>query len=179
MNAKTLKDKLVRGDTVYGTMIQHATNPAIVDIIPANALDFVIVTAEHNALDIADFLPMRYALNAQGHRLPGPHAQPRPGRRVEGVRLVRRRRRAVRRGRGARQGAGGRGRLPAAEGQGAAARAREERVAQPGDEGVRHERALRRHGLHPDDRVGARRSRTWTRSVRSPASTPSSSARTT
>ena len=29
-------------------------------------LDFVIVTAEHNALDIADFLPMRYALNAKG-----------------------------------------------------------------------------------------------------------------
>jgi 2-keto-3-deoxy-L-rhamnonate aldolase RhmA len=66
MNAKTLKDKLVRGDTVYGTMIQHATNPAIVDMIPANSLDFVIVTAEHNALDLADFLPLRYALAGKG-----------------------------------------------------------------------------------------------------------------
>lgn len=66
MNAKTLKDKLVRGDTVYGTMIQHVTNPGIVDFIPPNTLDFVIVTAEHNALDIADFLPLRYALAAKG-----------------------------------------------------------------------------------------------------------------
>jgi 2-keto-3-deoxy-L-rhamnonate aldolase RhmA len=66
MNAKTLKDKLLRGDTVYGTMIQHATNPAIVDTIPPNTLDFVIVTAEHNALDIADFLPLRYALAYRG-----------------------------------------------------------------------------------------------------------------
>ncbi|WP_425618739.1 HpcH/HpaI aldolase/citrate lyase family protein [Anatilimnocola sp. NA78] len=66
MNAKTLKDKLMRGETVYGTMIQHAMNPAIVDFIPPGALDFVIVTAEHNALDIADFLPLRYALAAKG-----------------------------------------------------------------------------------------------------------------
>jgi 2-keto-3-deoxy-L-rhamnonate aldolase RhmA len=66
MNAKTLKDKLVRGDTVYGTMIQHLTNPAVVDMIPPNTLDFVIVTAEHNALDIADFLPLRYALAGKG-----------------------------------------------------------------------------------------------------------------
>jgi len=66
MNAKTLKDKLMRGETVYGTMIQHATNPALVDFIPPGVLDFVIVTAEHNALDIADFLPLRYALAAKG-----------------------------------------------------------------------------------------------------------------
>ena len=66
MNARTLKDKLVRGETVYGTMIQHATNPGIVDLIPPNSLDFVICTAEHNALDIADFLPLRYALAAKG-----------------------------------------------------------------------------------------------------------------
>jgi 2-keto-3-deoxy-L-rhamnonate aldolase RhmA len=47
-------------------MIQHATNPGIVDLIPPNSLDFVICTAEHNALDIADFLPLRYALAAKG-----------------------------------------------------------------------------------------------------------------
>ena len=63
---KILKDKLISGQTVYGTLIQHATNPALVDFLPDGALDFVIVTAEHNALDIADFLPLRYALANKG-----------------------------------------------------------------------------------------------------------------
>ena len=66
MNARILKDKLIRGETVYGTLIQHAVTPSIVEFFPDNALDFVIVTAEHNALDLADFLPLRYALNAKG-----------------------------------------------------------------------------------------------------------------
>lgn len=66
MNAITLKHKLQRGDTVYGTLIQHAVTPAMVDFLPDGALDFVVVTAEHNALDIADFLPLRYALQAKG-----------------------------------------------------------------------------------------------------------------
>ena len=35
-------------------------------MIPPDTLDFVIVTAEHNALDIADFLPLRYALAYRG-----------------------------------------------------------------------------------------------------------------
>src|SRR5688500_18885069 len=64
--AKILKDKLIHGHTVFGTLIQHAVVPAIVDFIPDNSIDFVIVTAEHNALDIADFLPLRYALAAKG-----------------------------------------------------------------------------------------------------------------
>ncbi len=63
---KLLKDKMLRGDTVYGTFFQHITNPAIVDVLPDGALDFVIVTAEHNALDLAEFLPVRYALAAKG-----------------------------------------------------------------------------------------------------------------
>lgn len=63
---KILKDKLIQGKTVYGTLIQHAVTPAIVDFIPDNTLDFVIVTAEHNALDLAEFLPLRYALAAKG-----------------------------------------------------------------------------------------------------------------
>ncbi|MBL9151550.1 MAG: hypothetical protein JNK37_03660 [Verrucomicrobiales bacterium] len=63
---RLLKDKLQQGDTVYGTLIQHAVTPAMVDFLPEGALDFVIVTAEHNALDIADFLPLRYALAAKG-----------------------------------------------------------------------------------------------------------------
>lgn len=66
MNAKTLKDKLIKGDAVYGTLIQHAVTPAMVDFLPDGALDFVIVTAEHNALDLADFLPLRYALASKG-----------------------------------------------------------------------------------------------------------------
>jgi 2-keto-3-deoxy-L-rhamnonate aldolase RhmA len=64
--AHVLKDKLLHGETVYGTLIQHTVNPAIVDVLPDGLLDFVIVTAEHNALDLADFLPLRYALAAKG-----------------------------------------------------------------------------------------------------------------
>ena len=66
MDAKTLKDKLITGETVYGTLFQHAIDPAIVDKIPANSIDFAIVSAEHNALDIAEFLPIRYALRGKG-----------------------------------------------------------------------------------------------------------------
>jgi 2-keto-3-deoxy-L-rhamnonate aldolase RhmA len=66
MVAHQLKQKLIKGETVYGTLIQHAVTPAMVDFIPDGALDFVIVTAEHNALDLADFLPLRYALASKG-----------------------------------------------------------------------------------------------------------------
>jgi 2-keto-3-deoxy-L-rhamnonate aldolase RhmA len=66
VDAKTLKDKLLRGEKVFGTFFQHAVTPAIVDFLPAGALDFVIVSAEHNALDLAEFLPIRYALAAKG-----------------------------------------------------------------------------------------------------------------
>src|SRR3954465_13928126 len=66
MNGKILKEKLIKGETVYGTFFQHAINPAMVDFLPEGALDFVIVTAEHNALDLAEFLPVRYALASKG-----------------------------------------------------------------------------------------------------------------
>jgi 2-keto-3-deoxy-L-rhamnonate aldolase RhmA len=66
MDGKTLKDKLIKGETVYGTFFQHATNPAMVDFLPEGALDFVIVTPEHTALDLAEFLPIRYALASKG-----------------------------------------------------------------------------------------------------------------
>jgi 2-keto-3-deoxy-L-rhamnonate aldolase RhmA len=66
VSGKALKDKLVKGERVFGTFFQHAVCPAVVDFLPPGALDFVIVTAEHNALDIADFLPVKYALNAKG-----------------------------------------------------------------------------------------------------------------
>ena len=64
--AAQLKAKMMKGQTVFGTLIQHAVVPAIVDFIPDGSIDFVIVTAEHNALDIADFMPLRYALAAKG-----------------------------------------------------------------------------------------------------------------
>ncbi|MBL8865002.1 MAG: hypothetical protein JNK93_05525 [Planctomycetia bacterium] len=66
MSAKILKDKLIKGDRVYGTFFQHAVVPAMVDFIPPGALDFVIVTEEHNSLAMGDFLPVKYALNAKG-----------------------------------------------------------------------------------------------------------------
>ena len=62
MDAKTLKEKLIRGERVFGTFFQHAVTPALVDFLPEGALDFVIVSAEHNALDLAEFLAIRYAL---------------------------------------------------------------------------------------------------------------------
>ncbi len=64
--AALLKAKMMKGQPVFGTLIQHAVVPAIVDFIPDGSIDFVIVTAEHNALDIADFMPLRYALAAKG-----------------------------------------------------------------------------------------------------------------
>ena len=66
MNGKTLKQKIVRGESVFGTFFQHAVSPAVIDFIPDNTLDFVIVTAEHNGLDLAEFLPIRYALASKG-----------------------------------------------------------------------------------------------------------------
>ena len=64
--AAILKEKMMKGHTVFGTLIQHAVVPAVVDFIPEGSIDFVIVTAEHNALDIADFMPLRYALATKG-----------------------------------------------------------------------------------------------------------------
>src|SRR5688572_6964612 len=66
MIGKQLKEKLIRGETVFGTFFQHAVVPAMVDFLPENALDFVIVSAEHNALELAEFLPIRYALASKG-----------------------------------------------------------------------------------------------------------------
>jgi len=61
---KLLKEKLRAGKTVYGTMFAHALDPAIVNFIPEDTLDFVIVTPEHTAYDLAEFLPVRHALRA-------------------------------------------------------------------------------------------------------------------
>lgn len=57
---------MLRGATVFGTFFQNAVTPALVDFLPDDVLDFVIVSAEHNALDLAEFLPIRYALANKG-----------------------------------------------------------------------------------------------------------------
>jgi 2-keto-3-deoxy-L-rhamnonate aldolase RhmA len=66
MSAKLLKQKLVQGETVYGTLIQNTISPSLVNAIPAGTLDFVIVSDEHTAFDIGDFLAMKYAFAAKG-----------------------------------------------------------------------------------------------------------------
>lgn len=66
MSAKLLKQKLVQGETVYGTLLQNMVSPSFADAIPAGTLDFVIVSDEHTAYDIGDFLGLRHALAAKG-----------------------------------------------------------------------------------------------------------------
>ncbi|MFZ4600711.1 MAG: HpcH/HpaI aldolase family protein [Terrimicrobiaceae bacterium] len=66
MNGKTLKNKLAAGEAVYGTFFQWIHNPAIVEMMPEQCLDFVIVSVEHNALGLADFLGMQFALQTKG-----------------------------------------------------------------------------------------------------------------
>ena len=66
MNEKTLKNKLAAGEAVHGTFFQWIHNPAIVEMMPTQCLDFVIVSVEHNALGLADFLGMQFALQTKG-----------------------------------------------------------------------------------------------------------------
>ena len=66
MSGARLKAKLAKGEAVYGVFFQYMTNPAVVEILPETGLDFVIVNAEHNALDMGDFHGMQFALQARG-----------------------------------------------------------------------------------------------------------------
>ena len=66
MSAKRVKEKLAGGERVFGMFMHYVNNPAIVEILPDEGLDFVIVTAEHNALDLADFLGLQFALHSKG-----------------------------------------------------------------------------------------------------------------
>ena len=61
-----LKDKLARGERVFGTFFQYVTNSGVVEVLPAEGLDFVIVNSEHNALDIGDFHGIQFALQSRG-----------------------------------------------------------------------------------------------------------------
>lgn len=65
MNGKTLKQKLLQGETVFGTFFTTAVTPSVVKNIPDGSLDFVIASAEHTALDLAEFLPLYHALQAK------------------------------------------------------------------------------------------------------------------
>jgi 2-keto-3-deoxy-L-rhamnonate aldolase RhmA len=66
MSGRKVKEKLARGETVFGMFFQYLTNPAVVDILPETGIDFVIVNDEHNALDMGDFLGIQYALRSKG-----------------------------------------------------------------------------------------------------------------
>ena len=66
MSGQRLKEKLRGGGRVFGLFFQYTTNPAVVDVLPASGLDFVVVTCEHNALDLAEFFPIQYALRTKG-----------------------------------------------------------------------------------------------------------------
>ena len=66
MSGARMKQKLANGERVFGTFFQYVTNPAVVEVLPDEGLDFVIVNEEHNALDMADFLPLRFALETKG-----------------------------------------------------------------------------------------------------------------
>ncbi len=65
MSGMNLKNKLANGEKVFGTFIQYVTNPAVIDIFPAQGLDFVVLNDEHNALDLGDFNGMQYAMAAK------------------------------------------------------------------------------------------------------------------
>lgn len=61
-----IKQKLANGERVFGTFIVYAIHPAVVEILPDEGLDFVILNTEHNALHMADFVALRHALRAKG-----------------------------------------------------------------------------------------------------------------
>ena len=66
MTGKEMKETLKKGGRLFGAFFQYTTNPAIVEVLPETGLDFVIVNAEHNALDMADFLGLQFALRGRG-----------------------------------------------------------------------------------------------------------------
>ena len=53
MTGKEIKQHLKNGGSVFGMFFHYITNPAIVEVLPDQGLDFVIVNVEHNALDLA------------------------------------------------------------------------------------------------------------------------------
>lgn len=66
MMGKRLKEKLQAKERVYGFFIVSMTYPTSVDMLPDDGVDFVVCTTEHNALDLADFIPLQQPLRARG-----------------------------------------------------------------------------------------------------------------
>lgn len=66
MNGLRIKKKLAAGGTAFGMFFQYVDNPAIVEMLPDRGLDFVVVNAEHNALDMGCFHGMQFALATKG-----------------------------------------------------------------------------------------------------------------
>ena len=57
MSGKLLREKLNKGERVFGTFLHWVTTPAIIDLFPSAGLDFVVCNTEHNALNLSDFMP--------------------------------------------------------------------------------------------------------------------------
>ena len=66
MNGKRLKEKLQAGERVFGFFVVSMSYPTVVEVLPEEGVDFVVCTTEHNALDLADFMPLQYALRPKG-----------------------------------------------------------------------------------------------------------------
>jgi 2-keto-3-deoxy-L-rhamnonate aldolase RhmA len=66
MSGIRVKQRLAEGGTVFGTFMHYTTNPAVVEVLPDQGLDFVVCNLEHNALEAAEFLGLQFALKAKG-----------------------------------------------------------------------------------------------------------------
>lgn len=66
MNGQRLKEKLQAGERVFGFFVMTMRYPTVVEVLPEEGVDFVVCTTEHNALDLADFVPLQYALRLRG-----------------------------------------------------------------------------------------------------------------
>lgn len=61
-----LKAKLQARERVFGFFVVSMQYPTVVDGLPDEGVDFVVCSTEHNALDLADFVPLQYALRLKG-----------------------------------------------------------------------------------------------------------------
>ena len=66
MSGRRIREKLAAGETVFGTVLFYTTHPGVADVLPDEGLDFVMVHVEHNVLDLADYVGLRYALQSKG-----------------------------------------------------------------------------------------------------------------
>lgn len=66
MHGRQIKETLKGGGRVLGTFFHHISNPTAAELLPTRGLDFVVVTTEHNALGLSDFLPLQIALRGRG-----------------------------------------------------------------------------------------------------------------